>query len=71
MGKQETVVCCTFINAELCALCEAGKELVWVMNLLRNDFDIQCDKPILYEDNQSCIKLTENLVFHDRSNILT
>ena len=35
---------------------------------MSNLFDLQLDATcILYCDNQSCVKLSENLVFHDKS----
>ena len=30
-------------------------------------FDVDMDATDFYCDNQSCIKLTENMVFHDKS----
>ena len=36
------------------------KILVWL-------FDQRMDPTVIYCDNQSCIKLSKNLVFHDRS----
>ena len=30
-------------------------------------FDLELDATCIYCDNQSCIKLSENLVFHDKS----
>ena len=30
-------------------------------------FDLELDTMVILCDNQSCIKMTENLVFHDKS----
>ena len=46
---------------------DACKEVVWLRNLLSNLFEGNLDSTIIHCDNQSCIKLLENLVFHDRS----
>ena len=35
--------------------------------LLSNLFDIQLDVTCIYCDNQSCVKLSEHPVFHDKS----
>ena len=35
--------------------------------LLSDLFDLQLDATCRYCDNQSCVKLSENLVFHDKS----
>ena len=37
------------------------------IKLLSNLFDLQLDATCIYCDNQSCVKLLENLVFHDKS----
>ena len=39
-------------------------EVVWLWKLLS---DLQLDATCIHCDNQSCIKLSENLVFHDKS----
>ena len=35
--------------------------------LLSDLVDLQLDATCIYCDNQSCVKLSENLVFHDKS----
>jgi hypothetical protein len=45
------------------ALCEA----VWLRKLLIDLFDHEMDPTIIHCDNQSCVKLSENPVFHYRS----
>ena len=35
--------------------------------VLSDLFDLQMDATCIYCDNQSCVKLSENLVFHDKS----
>ena len=37
------------------------------MKLLYNLFYLQLDSTCIYCDNQSCVKLSENPVFHDKS----
>ena len=39
---------------------------VWLRKLLSNLFGGKLDSMIIHCDNQSCIKLSENPVFHDR-----
>ena len=36
-------------------------------NLLSNLFDLQLDATCIHCDNQNCVKLSENPVFHDKS----
>jgi hypothetical protein len=42
-------------------------EAVWLRKLLIDLFDNEMDPTIIHYDNQSCVKFSENLVFHDRS----
>ena len=54
-------------EAEYIATCSACSEVVWLRNILSILFDLEMDVTCIYCDNQSCIKLFENLVFHDKS----
>jgi hypothetical protein len=42
-------------------------EAIWLCKLLAGLFGQVLEHTVIYCDNQSCIKLSENLVFHDRS----
>jgi hypothetical protein len=42
-------------------------EAIWLRKLLAGLFDQELELIIIYYDNQSCIKLFENPVFHDKS----
>ena len=45
----------------------ASKEAVWLRKLLSDLFSVEPEPTIIHCDNQSCIKLSENPMFHDRS----
>jgi hypothetical protein len=45
----------------------ASKEAVWLRKLLFGLFQERLETTVIHCDNQSCLKLTENSVFHDRS----
>jgi hypothetical protein len=45
----------------------ASYEAIWVQKLLMGLFDQVLDTTMIHCDNQSCIRLSEDLVFHDRS----
>jgi hypothetical protein len=45
----------------------AVRKAVWLRKLLTDLFDHEMDPTIIHCENQSCVKLSENLVFHDRS----
>ena len=40
---------------------------MWLRKLVSGLFDHVLDSTVIYCDNQSCVKLSENPVFHDRS----
>jgi hypothetical protein len=42
-------------------------EALWLRKLLLGLFRQELEATVIHCDNQSCIKLSENLVFHDRS----
>ena len=54
-------------EAEYIAACAACSEVVWLRKLFLGLFDLKLDATCIYCDNQSCIKLSENPVFHDKS----
>ena len=53
-------------EAEYIELSVAVREAVWLRKLLTDLFDHEMDSTIIHCDNQSCVKLFENLVFHDK-----
>ena len=54
-------------ETEYVATCLASCEAVWLRKLLYHIFDLQLDDTCIHCDNQSCVNLSENPVFHDRS----
>ena len=54
-------------EVEYVTACSASCEAVWLRNLLSNLFDLQLDATCIHCDNQSCVKLSKNPVFHDKS----
>ena len=55
-------------EAENMAASQASCEALWLHEMLVGLFGVQLRPTAIYCDNQSCIKLSENPVFHDRSN---
>jgi hypothetical protein len=49
------------------AAIQASCEALWLCKMLIGLFGVQLRPTMIYCDNQSCIKLLENPVFHDRS----
>eukprot|EP00253_Pinus_taeda_P033816 PITA_33816 len=65
---QETKVSCTWLKeAEYMVASQAACEAIWMRKILVGLFGQRMDPTMIYCDNQSCIKLYENPVFHDRS----
>jgi len=64
--KQGTIAQST-AEAEYIAASNASREAVWLRKLISGLFGEKLESTIIHCDNQSCIKLTENPVFHDRS----
>ena len=54
------------VEAEYVTACSASYEVVWLRKLLYDLFDLQMDATCTHCDNQSCIKFSENSVFHDK-----
>ncbi len=65
-GKQKLVALISS-EAEYMAASQASCEAIWLRKLLYGLFDQELTPTVIHYDNQSCIKLTENPVFHDRS----
>ena len=64
--KQSCVVMST-CEAQYFVMFSASCKLVWLRNILSDIFDFRLDVTCIFCDNQSCMKFSENLVFHDKS----
>lgn len=66
-SKMQKTVALSSCEAELYALCECIKELLWLMQFL-GQMNVEFDVPVLFCDNQGAIaRLAENPVHHQRS----
>jgi hypothetical protein len=54
-------------KAEYMAASQASCEALWLRKMFVGLFGVQLRPTVIYCDNQSCIKLSENPVFHDWS----
>ena len=66
-SRKQSSVALSTAKAEYIALSVVVREAVWLCKLLTDLFDHEMDYTIIHCDNQSCVKLFENHVFHDRS----
>ena len=46
---------------------DASKESIWIHKLLVGLFGEMLETTVIHCDNQSYVKLSENLMFHDKS----
>ena len=54
-------------KAEYIVASDASKESIWIHNLLAGLFGDVLETTVIHCDNQSCVKLSENPIFHNRS----
>jgi hypothetical protein len=66
-NRKKKSVALSSAEAEYIATSQANCEAIWLHKLLVEIFGVQMRPTMIYYDNQSCIKLSKNLVFHDRS----
>jgi hypothetical protein len=66
-SKKQSSVALSTVEAEYIALSVAVREALWLCKLLTDLFDHEMDPTTIHCDNHSCVKLSENMVFHDRS----
>ena len=66
-SKKQSSVALSTAEAEYIAACAACKEAIWLRKLLADLSGHQIDVTVIFCDNQSYVKLSENPVFHDRS----
>ena len=66
-SRKHIFVALSTAEAEYIALCVAVREAAWLRKFLADLFGHEMDSTIIHCDNQSCVKLLENPVFHDKS----
>ena len=66
-SRKQSCVALSTVEAKYVTAYSASCEAAWLRKLLYDLFDIQLDATCIYCDNQSCVKLYENPMFHDKS----
>jgi hypothetical protein len=69
-SRKQTSVALSTTEAKYMEACLTCIEGVWLRKLLSGLLDIELDATTICCDNQSCIKLSVNPVFHDKSKVL-
>jgi hypothetical protein len=67
LRRKHTSVELNTIEDEYIVANVASHEAVWIWKLLARLFDLELEPTLIYYDNQSCVKLSKNLYFHDKS----
>jgi hypothetical protein len=66
-NRKHTFVALSSTEVEYISLCVEVREGASLCKLLADLFGHEMDSNIIHCDNQSCVKLSENVVFHDKS----
>jgi hypothetical protein len=66
-SRKQSSISLNTVEAGYIVACSARCEAIWLQKLLTDLFDLERRATLILCDNQSCIKMTENPVFHDRS----
>jgi hypothetical protein len=66
-SRKQKLVALSSAEDEYMAASLASCEALWLCKMLAGLFGVQLRPTVIYYDNQSCIKLLENPIFHDRS----
>ena len=67
LSRKQSCMALSTAKAEYVAACYPSCKAVWLRKLLSNIFDLQLDATCIHCDNQSCVNLSENPMFHDKS----
>ena len=67
ISRKQSYVALSIAEAKYVEACLVICDAVWLRKLLFDLFDLHLDATCIYCDNQSCVKLSENLVFHEKS----
>jgi hypothetical protein len=70
LSTKQTSMALNTSEAKYIAASMASHEAVWLRKLLAGIFDLELEPTLIHCDDQSCAKLTENPVFHDRSKLI-
>jgi hypothetical protein len=66
-SREQFSIALSMTEVKYIVSCSASYEAIWLQMLLTDIFDLEIEATMILCDNQSCIKMMENLVFHDES----
>jgi hypothetical protein len=65
-SRKQSSIALSTAEEKYIAACSASYEAIWFRKLLTDLFELEMGATLILCDNQSCIKMTENPVFHER-----
>lgn len=65
-SRKQTFVALSTIEVEYIATSVVSREVVWLRKLLVGLFDQELETTLIHCDNQSCVRVSKNVVFHDK-----
>jgi hypothetical protein len=66
-SRNQSSITLSIAEAEYITACSSSCEAIWIQKLLTGLFDLKMESTMILCDKKSCIKMTENHVFHDKS----
>ena len=66
-NRKQNSISLSFVEAEYMAAIQASCKELWICKFMVDLFGQELRPTIIHCDNQSCIRLSQNLVFHSRS----
>jgi hypothetical protein len=66
-SRKQSNIALSTTEVEYIATCSTSCEATWLQKMLTGLFDLEMDATVIFCDNQNCIKMTENPVFHNKT----
>ena len=70
LSRKQASIALSMAEDEYIATCLTCSEAVWICKMLVGLFDAEIDVTGILCDNHGCIKMIENLVFHDKNKLI-
>ena len=65
-SRKQSSVSLSMTKEKYIVACSTSCEAIWFQKLMLGLFDLELDTTVILCDNESCIKMMENLVFNDK-----
>jgi hypothetical protein len=66
-SRKKSNISLSTTEEEYIVVCSTSCEAIWLHKLLTGLFELEMEETMILCDNQRCIKMTKNHVFHDKS----